>query len=55
MVPYSTGHSYLNLNVLGEGSVRAAFRDNHERLVFLKKKYDPNNLFHLNQNISPDG
>jgi FAD/FMN-containing dehydrogenase len=55
IVPYSTGHSYLNLNVLGEGSVRAAFRDNHERLVALKKKYDPNNLFHLNQNIPPAG
>jgi FAD/FMN-containing dehydrogenase len=55
MEPYSTGHSYLNLNVLGEGSVQAAFRDNHERLGALKGRYDPNNLFHLNQNIPPAG
>lgn len=55
MAPYSTGKSYLNLNVLGEGSIQAAFKDNHERLVALKKAYDPYNLFHLNQNISPVG
>ena len=27
----------------------------YDRLVSLKKRYDPTNLFHLNQNVSPDG
>jgi FAD/FMN-containing dehydrogenase len=30
-----------------------AFGKNHERLRELKKRYDPENRFHLNQNILP--
>ena len=37
----------------GEARVRAAFGDNYERLAALKKKYDPANLFRVNQNIRP--
>jgi hypothetical protein len=33
--------------------MREAFGENHKRLVALKDKYDPTNLFRLNQNIKP--
>jgi FAD/FMN-containing dehydrogenase len=45
-------------NQLGETSdelVRAAYGPNYDRLVEIKKKYDPNNILRLNQNIKPDG
>ena len=38
-----------------QGKIRANYRGNYDRLVDVKKKYDPDNLFHLNQNISPTG
>ena len=37
----------------GEGRIRASYGANYERLVALKNKYDPTNLFRLNQNIKP--
>jgi len=47
------------INFMGEESgerVRAAYSpDNYERLVALKRQYDPHNLFRLNQNIDPTG
>lgn len=53
--PFSTGGAYVNF--LGEdereGRVRAAYRDNHRRLARIKARYDPDNLFHVNQNIEP--
>ena len=55
--PHSTGAVYLNF--MGEETqdsdalVRSAFGDNYERLVELKGKYDPTNLFRMNQNIKP--
>ena len=33
--------------------IRANYGGNYERLVEVKGKYDPDNLFHLNQNIQP--
>lgn len=54
--PYSSGKTYFNFpGLLEEGDelVRVTFGANHERLVALKNKYDPSNLFRLNQNIKP--
>jgi FAD/FMN-containing dehydrogenase len=54
--PYSGGRTYFNFpGLLEEGDelVRTTFGANYERLVALKNKYDPTNLFRLNQNIQP--
>jgi FAD/FMN-containing dehydrogenase len=60
MQPYSAGGVYVNY--LGRDAdeevdrIKAAYGSNkYERLVALKKKYDPTNLFRLNQNIKPAG
>jgi FAD/FMN-containing dehydrogenase len=52
--PYSAGGGYINM-MMDEGvdHVQAAYRDNYARLVQIKAKYDPGNLFHINQNIKP--
>jgi FAD/FMN-containing dehydrogenase len=52
--PYSAGGAYINM-IMDEGQerVEAAYRDNYKRLVAIKSKYDPTNLFHVNQNIKP--
>ena len=36
-----------------EDRVKATYRENYERLVTIKNKYDPTNLFSINQNIKP--
>lgn len=53
--PYSDPGSYVNFMMDQEGDqrVRAAYRGNYDRLVEVKRRYDPGNLFHLNQNIKP--
>ena len=50
--PYSAGGGYLNM-MMDEGadSVQASYRDNFARLAQIKARYDPGNLFHVNQNI----
>jgi FAD/FMN-containing dehydrogenase len=56
MQPFSSGGLYLNFPGFledGERSMRAAFGSKFERLAALKQKYDPTNLFRLNQNIQP--
>lgn len=53
---FSSGSMYLNfpgLDEEGEAMVQKAYGRNYERLVALKNKYDPDNLFRLNQNIKP--
>jgi FAD/FMN-containing dehydrogenase len=53
---HSAGGAYLNFQGdEGQERVRASFRDNYERLAQIKKRYDPANLFHVNQNIQPAG
>jgi FAD/FMN-containing dehydrogenase len=52
--PYSAGGSYVNF-MMDEGSDRVAsgYPGNLEKLGKIKKKYDPDNFFHMNQNIAP--
>lgn len=52
--PYTMGGAYVNFMMEeGEDRIKATYRENFERLAVIKKKYDPNNLFHVNQNIAP--
>ena len=52
--PFATGQVYVNHLDAEEGTrIKAAYSDNFGRLVALKNKYDPTNLFRLNQNIRP--
>jgi len=54
MRPFSSGAYFLNfLGEEGEDTIKAAFGPNYDRLVGIKKKYDPKNFFCLNQNIKP--
>ncbi|HET7037111.1 MAG TPA: FAD-binding oxidoreductase [Thermomicrobiaceae bacterium] len=53
--PYSAGGAYVNFMMEeGQDRIRATYRDNYERLVAIKRAYDPTNLFHVNQNINPN-
>ena len=52
--PYMADRSYMNyLPADDQDRVRHAYGRNHERLVELKRRYDPDNLFRLNHNIDP--
>ena len=52
--PYSAGGAYVNFMMEeGEDRVKATYGDNYEKLAAIKTKYDPNNLFRVNQNIKP--
>jgi hypothetical protein len=52
--PYSAGGAYVNMMMdEGEERVRASYRDNYDRLAAIKRTYDPDNLFRVNQNIRP--
>ena len=53
--PYSAGGAYVNFMMEeGQERVMATYQDNYMRLVEIKKKYDPENLFRINQNINPE-
>ncbi len=52
--PLSAGGGYVNMMMdEGEDNVKAAYRDNYNRLAAVKKAVDPANLFRINQNIKP--
>ena len=51
---FGASDAYVNyLGDEGPSAVRASYGANYERLAELKKKYDPDNFFHFNQNIAP--
>lgn len=52
--PYAMGGVYVNFMTQDEADrVQVAYGPNYERLAQLKNKYDPRNLFRMNQNIRP--
>jgi FAD/FMN-containing dehydrogenase len=52
--PTSAGGAYVNfLMSEGQDRVKAAYRGNYDRLAQIKNRYDPDNTFHINQNIQP--
>jgi hypothetical protein len=52
--PSSMGGGYVNMIMdEGEQGVKSTYRENYTRLQQIKAKYDPNNFFHINQNIHP--
>jgi FAD/FMN-containing dehydrogenase len=52
---YSSGGTYINFQTADEGAdrIRETYGDNFDRLVDVKSRYDPDNLFRSNRNISP--
>jgi hypothetical protein len=54
---FSTGGSYINFQTEEEGEerIRAAYGKNYDRLVEVKTRWDPGNLFRMNKNIVPRG
>jgi FAD/FMN-containing dehydrogenase len=55
LVPFAPGvGSYVNfMSEYEEDRVKSAYGDKYERLQWIKSKYDPDNIFHLNANIKP--
>ncbi|HVO93661.1 MAG TPA: FAD-binding oxidoreductase [Terriglobales bacterium] len=52
--PYASAGAYVNFMTEEENDrIVAAYGANYQRLVQIKKRYDPENIFHLNQNIKP--
>jgi FAD/FMN-containing dehydrogenase len=52
--PFTSGN-YINFQTADEGQdrIRASYGENYERLVELKRRYDPDNLFRSNRNLAP--
>ncbi|OBH90013.1 FAD-binding oxidoreductase [Mycobacterium sp. E2989] len=54
--PHSAGGAYVNFMMdEGQDRVRATYGPNYQRLSEIKAQYDPDNVFHINQNILPAG
>ncbi|HET8944425.1 MAG TPA: FAD-binding oxidoreductase [Dehalococcoidia bacterium] len=52
--PHAAGGAYVNFMMdEGEDRIAASYRDNYPRLKETKRRYDPANLFRVNQNIKP--
>ncbi|HVQ18009.1 MAG TPA: FAD-binding oxidoreductase [Actinomycetes bacterium] len=53
--PTSAGGAYVNFMMdEGQERVKASYGPNYDRLARVKKTYDPQNIFHINQNIKPN-
>ena len=52
---FNPGGAYVNFMMDDEGNdrVRATYGENYPKLVGVKQKYDPENLFRVNHNIAP--
>ncbi|MCG8578944.1 MAG: FAD-binding oxidoreductase [Bacteroidales bacterium] len=54
MIPFAIKGAYVNFMMKeGEERIRSSYRENYDKLVGIKTKYDPDNIFHINQNIKP--
>jgi FAD/FMN-containing dehydrogenase len=54
IAPHSEAGGYVNFMAGDDqGRIKANYKGNYDRLVEIKRKFDPDNLFHLNQNIAP--
>ena len=52
--PYASAGAYVNFMTQEEGDrIAAAYGSNYDRLIQIKQRYDPENIFHLNQNVKP--
>ena len=52
--PFASGGVYVNFLTADEGDrLRSAYGANYDRLAQVKRRYDPDNLFRVNQNIEP--
>lgn len=52
--PYNRSGAYINFMMEeGKDRIKSSYGENFDRLVAIKKKYDPNNFFRVNQNIAP--
>ena len=52
--PYNQDGAYINFMMEeGEDRIKTTYGGNYERLQKVKAKYDPDNFFHINQNIKP--
>jgi FAD/FMN-containing dehydrogenase len=53
--PFCTGGNYINFQTVDEDTdrIRGTYGANYDRLVAVKRRYDPDNLFRVNRNISP--
>ena len=52
--PHSAGGAYVNFMMEeGDDRIRATYGKNYDRLAKIKKRYDPTDLFRVNQNIKP--
>ena len=52
--PFASGGAYVNFMTADEAArVPSAYGVNYARLVEMKRRFDPDNVFHVNQNIAP--
>ena len=53
LAPFSRGVYVNNLNETERHRVREAYGPHYDRLVAIKRRYDPDNFFRVNHNIEP--